>query len=122
MVERYKKHHIPSEEEHTGTNAEDMPEYSDFELVEPGETTDFSKGDEDSETAKAFKTAVADVHHLHNQLPSQEEEPPALDLSGLSQDIQTALQPDHALLKRSVSVVKVPVELSYWDPDTIKPV
>ena len=99
-----------------------MPEYSDFELVEPGETADFSKGDEDSETAKAFKTALADVHHLHNQLPPQEEEPPALDLSGLSRDIQTALQPDHALLKRSVSVVKVPVELSYWDPDTIKPV
>ncbi len=117
-----KKYHIPSEEEHTGKKVEDLPEYPDFELAQPGETTDIKEGNEDSEAARDFKTAVADVHHLHNQLPPEEEEPPTLDLPGLTRDIRTALQPDHALLKRSVSVVKIPGNLSYWDPDTIKPV
>jgi len=117
-----KKYHIPSEEEHTGKKVEDLPEYPDFELVQPGESTDIKEGDEDNEAARNFKTAVADVLQLHNQLPPEEEEPPSLDLPGLTRNIRTALQPDQALLKRSVSVVKIPADLSYWDPDTIKPV
>lgn len=86
------------------------PASSNFVLSTPGSSFVPTLGGENSATATRFDTALAQSFQLNaaGNVAAQRPAPVAIDLASISNTVITALNPKQAIIRRGLTMIKLP--------------